>query len=253
MKILIIGYGIIGKWVHLIFNDADIWDIEFKDEKEFAKIKETHYDVAFICVPTEPCEDGSCDTSIVEKVITDYMDHVDTFCIRSTIEPGTTERIAKTIYQNVVFSPEYAGGTQHANAYSYEFAILGGKKDQTQKVANAYKAYKDGRFKICEVDSYTAELVKYAENSWIANKVTFCNEFARICKIFDVDYNLFREMLLLDPRINPSHTFVYEDAPYYDSHCLNKDVPAIIHSSKKAGYDPEFLNAMEKYNQKYKK
>ena len=79
-------------------------------------------------------------------------------------------------------------------------------------------------------------------------KVSFCNEFARICAQFGVNYREWRELWLADPRINPSHTFVYQDAPYYDSHCLNKDIPAIIIASEKAGYRPGLLQAMEKYN-----
>ena len=56
-----------------------------------------------------------------------------------------------------------------------------------------------------------------------------------------------RELFILDPRINPSHTFIYEDTPYWDSHCLNKDVPAITNQ-----YDNKFLNDVIKYNEKQK-
>ena len=65
------------------------------------------------------------------------------------------------------------------------------------------------------------------ENSFLATKVSFCNEFYEIAKTLGVHYEELRELFVLDPRVNPSHTFVYEDTPYWNSHCLNKDVPSI--------------------------
>ena len=57
---------------------------------------------------------------------------------------------------------------------------------------------------------------------------TFFNEIAQACKIAEIEYDDVRNLLLADSRINPSHTIVYEEQPYYDSHCLNKDIPAFI-------------------------
>ena len=71
-------------------------------------------------------------------------------------------------------------------------------------------------------------LAKYAENCYLATKVTFFCEIAEVCKMTGIEYEDVRNILVEDSRINPSHTFVYEDHPYYDSHCLNKDIPAFI-------------------------
>jgi len=87
------------------------------------------------------------------------------------------------------------------------------------------------------------------ENAYLAAKVSFCCEFYRIAKAFGVDYNELRELFLQDPRVSRSHTFVYEDHPFYDSHCLNKDVPAIINASLEAGYRPDFLIGMRRVNE----
>lgn len=59
-------------------------------------------------------------------------------------------------------------------------------------------------------------------------------EFANIGKEFGVDYSELRECWLADPRVSPSHTFVYSDQPYYNSHCLNKDIPATLHFTNQA-------------------
>lgn len=145
-------------------------------------------------------------------------------------------------------SPEYFGATQHANAVDYDFVIIGGEPDARSVVAQVYEAVHPASMRILLTDSTTAELVKYGENAFLAMKVSFANEFARICRTFGVDYREWRELWLCDPRINPSHTFVYEQAPYYESHCLTKDIPAIIEAASDAGYWPELLAFMEDYN-----
>ena len=63
-----------------------------------------------------------------------------------------------------------------------------------------------------------------------------------------VNYEELRELFILDPRVNPSHTFVYRDKPYWDSHCLNKDVSHVAYHE-----DAEFLINMCKFNEKRKK
>ena len=252
MRILIIGFGVVGKNIHKIFPRADIYDKTSSDQQK-ERILSNKYDIAFVCVPTDKMEDGSCDTSKVKAMVEKFKNIVKVFCIKSTIPPGTTEEIARTIYGKVVFSPEYYGETQHANGVDYDFVILGGGRDLTGIVAAAYEEKFTGKLKIFQTESITAELVKYGENAWLANKVTFCNEFARLCGCFGVDYREWRELWLQDPRINRSHTFVYEEKPCYDSKCLNKDLPAIIKAAQKTGYNPEFLEAIEAYNNSHKK
>ena len=92
------------------------------------------------------------------------------------------------------------------------------------------------------------------ENSYLATKVVFCEEFFRICEAFGVDYNQVREGWLLDPRTEPSHTFVRKDGnPGFGGKCLPKDISAIISSSEKAGYSPDLLKAVQEYNKKIRK
>lgn len=68
----------------------------------------------------------------------------------------------------------------------------------------------------------------------------------------DVNYEDLRELFILDPRINPSHTFVYRKHPYYESHCLDKDVPAITEYMKAVHCDISFLENVIEYNNKRK-
>lgn len=248
MNILIIGYGVVGKNMHKLFPKADIYDCL---KPEVNTKKKVMYDVAFICVPTDKKVDESCDISIVEKALEEHKNDVKVFCIKSTVPPGTTYELSKQY--PCIFSPEYFGGTQHANGGDYHFVILGGDRELTKIVILAYKNVMSASFKIIQTTSKTAELVKYMENSFLAMKVSFCCEFFRIAETIGVDYNELRELFIMDSRVNPSHTFVYEDHPFYDSHCLNKDIPAIIEASKKEGYVPALLIAMDNINKEVKK
>lgn len=232
-RYLICGYGNIGKHIlkefRSIVRDFYIYD-RYKDTVQaygcswhcnYSTILEKEYDVAFVCVPTEMNEDGSCDMSEVLWVL-DRLKNVKNIVIRSAIPP--TKNI--TYANNVFISPEFYGTTQHCEE-SPNFCILGGDKHNSSPVVQLYQQVKDGSFRFIFTDFNTAALAKYMENCWIATKVTFCNEFASIGKEFGVDYAALRECWLADPRVSPSHTFVYEDKPYYDSHCLNKDIPAL--------------------------
>lgn len=241
MRIQIIGYGIVGGNMHKVFKDADIFD----PDKGYTQIPENRYDVAFVCVPTPMKEDGSCDTSIVESVINKHNPTV--FCIRSTIPPGTTEKLQKRFNKPCVFSPEYYGSTIHANAYDYNFIILGGDDVYRRMVASAFMTVYHGGFKYRYTTSRTAEMVKFMENCGLAARVSLCNEFKSICDVSGIDYNEAKELWLEDPRFNRSHTLVYDDAPGWNSICFNKDIPAMIEYSKSMGIKTPILDSIMKY------
>ncbi len=240
----IIGYGVVGQNMHKIFTEASIHDpIKNYIDKSPALI-------AFVCVPTDMLPDGSADTSTVVRVVIE--DPSDIFVIKSTVPPGTCEKLAKVTGKRIVFSPEYFGKTKHANYHKYDFSILGGDKKDCSAVADAYKTVLHPEHKFHFTDHKTAEYVKYKENSWLATKVTFCNEWYRIAQALGVDYNEARELWLADPRINRSHTDVYRDQAYYDSHCLNKDVPAIVARCKELGYTPKLMERVISLNEEFK-
>lgn len=246
-RILIIGYGVVGNNMHKLFPEADI-----QDSRQGHECDPSHkYNVAFVCVPTPSRADGSCDTRIVGRTITEVQAHV--FCIKSTVAPGTTDGLVDNLPDKcIVFSPEYWGETVHANGYDYPYVILGGLRHWTEQVAEIYKRKHTGEFRIIQTTAVAAELAKYMENAFLATKVTFCNEFYRLACRLGVDYNELRELWLQDPRMGRSHTFVYRDQPYYDSKCLNKDLPAIIRLAEDLGYEPELLKAVVKINRHWK-
>lgn len=245
MKILICGYGNIGKHIErefeLVSNSLFLFD-KYNAHYNSTSILEDTYDYAFICVPTEMNENGSADTTEVEWIVDRIK--ADVIILKSAVPVGTTEKLNKP---NIVVSPEYYGTTQHS-LESPNFAILGGEKKYAVKAARLYSKVKNGSFRFIFTNAKTAELAKYMENCWLAAKVTFCNEFANIAEQLGIEYEELRECFIADERVNPSHTFVYKDAPYYDSHCLNKDIPALLYQCKKNKIAVPLMDAVNTIN-----
>ena len=260
-KIVIIGLGYIGLKIYEFFkkHDYDVYRFDINSDKsDFQKIEELNahnFDFAFICVPTQMKGDGSCDTSLVEDSVKKVR--AKTIIIQSTVVPGTTRKLEQETGKDLLFVPEYFGETKNHplnDLDSRTFFIIGGKKEIRQRLVNLYKNIFDSKqVHFGFFDSTAAEIIKYMDNSYLAMKVVFCEEFFKICQAFGENYDEVREGWLLDPRINPSHTFARKDGlPGFGGKCYPKDVSAIIEASKKSGYTPEFLEAMLNYNKKFR-
>ena len=227
-RILIIGYGTVGRNLEKeIKNCGLLIDVVDKFKKSFTTKKEgIKYKFGFICVDTPLTYSKDwLDISEVRNAIND--NDCEIYIIKSTCNLGTVDLLKSETGKRIIFSPEYYGGTQHCNNFNFDFTILGGEKKDCLEVVQLLQNVYDGRHTFRITDSKTAELVKFMENSWLAYKVSFCIDFYELCKKHGLNYEELRELFVLDPRVNPSHTFVYEDHPYFCSHCLNKDVPAI--------------------------
>lgn len=249
-KIGIVGMGVVGKHMSDIFPWANCFDSKSGPFCNFLSLEMVNQsEFCFVCVPTPMSEKGNCDISIVERVVAWLKAEI--IIIKSTVEIGVTDRLAEKYDKQICFSPEFHGETPHSRPLD-NFVILGGSSKITSRVRQLYQRVKNGSFRIRHTDAKTAELVKYMENSFLACKVVFCNEFYRLAKRMGVDYSELRELFLLDSRQSPSHTFVYTDMPFYDSKCLNKDLPAIVISAKKAGLDLEFVKSIIKRNEQFK-
>ena len=217
---------------------------------------------AVVCVPTPMSEDGACDTSIVEEVLR-KTDH-EHYLIKSTVIPGTTERLKKVTKKNIVFSPEYLGegnyqmpfwkGYPHPTDMTlHSFHIFGGAPKHTQKWVDLWQRIAGWDPEYRQTDSTTAELVKYMENAFLATKKIFCDEFYEIAQAMDVNYSELRELWLLDGRMGRSMTLIYPDSRGFGGKCLPKDVIAIAQAAKKAGYTPGPIDEVWRSNKKFRK
>lgn len=245
-KILIVGMGIVGTNLYKRLQRGCCVD-KYKSNYYFNYTQvianKDHFDIAFICVDTPATVDSTCDISEVACALNEY--DADIYVIKSSVLPDQANFLRQlSSTKHLVFSPEYYGDTQHCNNFDFNFTILGGDKSDCIEVQQFLQSVYDGTHTFRITDPKTACLAKYMENSYLAMKVSFCNQFFDIAKKIGVSYEELRELFVLDPRVNPSHTFVYRDHPYWDSHCLNKDVNAIAQE-----YDAKLLKAMIQYNQ----
>lgn len=277
-KTLLVGYGWVGQFVHKYFTEADIWtprrglllkkpfklDPEDDGYAEFepyrkdgaASLKKGYngaeqderWQVAFISTPTPMAEDGSCDTSMVEAAVERWHEHVDLFIIRSTVAPGTTKRLAEKYNTQVVMQPEYVGetlGHPLVEPNRQTFIILGGStKQATRKAAEAWASVLHAGSTIRQTEALTAEYCKYMENCYLATKVIFANDWARLCRATGVDYLELREAWLDDPRIERTHTMAYEKNPGFSGKCLPKDLNAIAHYARAQGEPLRLVEAL---------
>lgn len=262
-RIAIIGLGYVGHAHEIFFKDK--FDIVVYDPPLGFSDKElvNKADLAIISVPTPMAKDGSADVSIVEETL--RWLRVPLIVIKSTVPPGTTQRLIKKykLKRCLVFSPEFIGeggypvphweGMPHPTDMKLHRAfIFGGEQNTMKKILPFFTAVRGPFAEYRMTDSTTAELAKYMENSWIATKVIFCNEFFDIAKVFGVSYDELRELWLSDARVGRSHTLVYSNKRGFDGKCIPKDINGIYHASRKRGYSAPFLGAIIETNKRYR-
>lgn len=246
MKIAIIGTGHVGKAMYDFFSDhADIITYDIGKDATYPKKAVDSCDAVLICVSTPMMDDGSCDISNVESAISKIdNDHI---LIKSTVAPGTTQYLSKKYNKNICFSPEYIGeSTYNNNIYrtmkDVPFLIIGGEHSEVMHFFELFERVLGPQATYYECDSIDAELIKYMENSFLATKVTFVNEFYEIAKAFDANWHRVREGWLLDERIGRPFTTVFKDKRGFSGKCLPKDTNAIAVAARKAGYEPDFIS-----------
>lgn len=207
-------------------------------------------DFTFVCVPTPSNYDGSCNIDIVYEVCNWIQSKI--IIIRSTIPPGTSQDIEKSTNKNIVFQPEYLGenpsGNRYNNISKNEWTVLGGRKEITAEIAELYLRLYTADFRVFQTDHNTAELVKYMTNSFLSMKTVYCAQMKKIAECHGVNYDIARELWLMDDRIGRSHTVVYKNAPGYGGKCFPKDVKALIASSKQHGYTPDLIEKADQIN-----
>ena len=224
-SVLIVGIGNIGKRLYQEYRR--LVPDRYDPVKGFNEKKDKKYDFAFITTDTPMRDDGSCDLMQVWRAL-DETD-AEVYVIRSTVPPGTTEKLREATGKRIVFSPEFYGTTQHCNEHTFDFSftILGGERADCNEVLQFLQEVYDARHRFRITDSTTAELTKYMENCMLAARVSFCVQFWEIAKKYGVSYPEMRELLLNDERFSRAHTFVYDSRPYWESHCFDKDLRAI--------------------------
>lgn len=227
LKVLIVGHGTVGKAVASIFKKDKLYIAEPKENKFIKNYKDIKLDIIFICVDTPP-EDYFL---TLDYVICACNNHFCCPVVSKSTAPPTYYQEAKKIYNSIqlLHSPEYLNHWDPIQSFKQqEFIIMGGDKAPANKAIGILKKRLPKVKNEVITDIGTAALVKYAENAFLATKVTFANEFYQIHKKLKLpsSYDDFRYMLGLDKRIGHSHLQVPGPDKFFGwgGHCFNKDL-----------------------------
>ena len=216
--------------------------------------------IIFLALPTPPGEDGSADLKYILKVAEDLGPLLKEYTVlvdKSTVPVGTTEKVRSKIATraqvdfDVVSNPEFLReGVAVDDFMKPDRVVIGTNSPKARKVMEAlYAPFVRQGNPIIFMDEKSAELTKYAANSFLATKITFMNEIANLCELLGADVDSVRKGVGTDSRIGKR--FLFPGIGYGGS-CFPKDVQALAKSSKDAKYDFKILNAVMDVNENQK-
>ena len=219
--------------------------------------------IIFLALPTPPGEDGSADLSYILGVAkqlgtllkpTDYKVIVD----KSTVPVGTAEKVHAAILStatsnieqsfDVVSNPEFLReGVAVEDFMKPDRVVIGTTSERAMKIMNdLYAPFVRQGNPLIFMDEKSAELTKYAANSFLAVKITFMNEIAQLCERLGADVDMVRRGIGSDERIGKR--FLFPGIGYGGS-CFPKDVQALSKSSHEVKYDFKILDAVMEINE----
>lgn len=254
MKIGIIGIGIVGGAVKYgmekLGHTVSFYDPAYNSKWE--SILDT--DLIFICVPTPSNQDGSCDISIVSATLERLKDssYGGTVAIKSTVVPGTTERLAKDVPFSLAFVPEFLRERCATNDFveNHDLCVIGTEDSDTfLKIVEAHGRYPKNFVQLTPTE---AEFVKYFNNVYNATLITFANSMYEVCNSLGVDYSKVKDAVVNREHITDIYLDCNENFRGFGGVCLPKDTKALDYLAKQHGLNVDFFDMLIKENNKYK-
>jgi len=214
-------------------------------------------EVIFLALPTPPGEDGSADLSYIlgvaaqlSEMITDYTVIVD----KSTVPVGTAEKVhailAKKLSEDlfdVVSNPEFLReGVAVDDFMRPDRVVIGTSSERAQRIMHQlYDPFVRQGNPIIFMDERSAEMTKYAANSYLATRISFMNEIANLCELVGANVDMVRKGMGSDTRIGKR--FLFPGVGYGGS-CFPKDVQALAKTANEYKYDFKILNSVMNVN-----
>lgn len=227
--------------------------------------------VVFLALPTPPDGDGNADLKYILGVAKDLggllkKDEYKIIIDKSTVPVGTAEKVKKAILENaqksgddtrweetfdVVSNPEFLReGVAVDDFMKPDRVVIGTTSEKAKKIlTELYGPFVRQGNPIIYMDEKSAELTKYAANSFLAVKISFMNEIAQLCEKVDADVDMVRRGIGSDDRIG--RRFLFPGIGYGGS-CFPKDVQALSRSSREYDYDFKIIDAVMEINEKQK-
>ena len=214
--------------------------------------------VVFICVGTPPAPDGSADLSFIREVALGLAEVIDDYKVivtKSTVPVGTNRWIKKLIDENkknsvavdVISNPEFLReGSAIEDFMRPDRVVIGGESAYAIAIIkDIYRPLYLAETPFVITDLETAEMIKYASNSFLATKISFINEIANLCERGGADVVTVAKAMGFDPRIGSRFL---NPGPGFGGSCFPKDVQALCYLGRKNGYQLRILEAVLEVN-----
>jgi len=216
--------------------------------------------IIFLALPAPPGADGHADLQYILKVADDLGFLLNGYTViidKSTVPVGTAAKVRAAIAKNyagefdVVSNPEFLReGVAVDDFMKPDRVVIGSSSDRAKKLmGDLFAPFVRQGNPVIYMDEASAELTKYAANSFLATKISFMNEIAQLCERMGADVDMVRRGIGSDDRIGKR--FLFSGIGYGGS-CFPKDVQALIKSAASHDYDFKILNAVERVNEKQK-
>jgi len=239
--------------------------IEFSGDLESAVLKSQ---VVFLCLPTPPDEDGSADLTYI-LAVADQIGKIlannagaghKVIVDKSTVPVGTSEKVDAAIRKHldskfefdVVSNPEFLReGFAVEDFLRPERVVIGSRSERAiALLTDLYEPFIPAGSSVIVMDEKSAEVTKYAANSFLAMKISYMNDLANFCDAVGADVEMVREGVGSDSRIGRKYLF---PGLGYGGSCLPKDVKALLRTAKDAGAPLTILQSVEEINQEQRK
>ena len=212
-------------------------------------------DVIFICVGTPPKKNGQSNLNFVDQATKEISKEIKGYTVvvsKSTVPVGTSRRIEKILKErkparmfDVVSNPEFLReGSALEDFIRPDKIVIGCRTFKAEKILK--KIYKPLNRPYVITNNETAEIIKYANNSFLATKITFINEIADLCENIGAKVETVAKALGLDGRIGPK--FLHP-GPGYGGSCFPKDVKSLIYQGNKNSSDLTIVKAVDRANE----
>lgn len=217
--------------------------------------------VVFMAVGTPQGEDGNADLSALFAAAEQVADAIDGFTVivdKSTVPVGTADRVQEIFNRRarheavVVSNPEFLKEGDAINDFMRpERVIIGTSDERARRIMHElYQPFVRSRERIIDMDARSAELTKYASNAFLATRISFMNNIARLCEIVGADVELVRKGMGSDSRIGPK--FLYAGTGYGGS-CFPKDISALLYLSHEKDVYLDVVEATDAANRRQKR
>jgi GDP-mannose 6-dehydrogenase len=215
-------------------------------------------DASLVCVGTPSSSSGAANLSFVERVTSDVARVLrregvgaaerHTLVVRSTVPPGTVERMGRCLRESLEGSPACASaamcpeflreGTGIVDFYSPPYTVVGAEDQMAVDVVRRLFGFVEGPFRV--VDIRTAESLKYACNAFHATKISFANEMGRVLRRLGVDSRMVMELFCEDHKLNISDRYLRPGFAFGGS-CLPKDLRSLAYIARMESVDLPLL------------